>query len=75
VQAIVITYLPWLLSALTAWMTILAGDKNRNAWAVGIVNQGLWLVWIVASQSWGFLPLNLVLWIVYTRNHWEWRRP
>lgn len=74
-QAIVVAYLPWLLSAITAWMTVLAGDKNRNAWAIGILNQALWMVWIIASRSWGFVPLNLVLWVVYARNHWKWRQP
>lgn len=74
-QAIVITYLPWLLSGISIWMAVLAGDKNRHAWAVGIVNQGLWLIWIVASRSWGFVPLNLVLWVVYARNHLKWREP
>ncbi len=65
-------YLPWLLSAITIWMTVLAGNKNRHAWAVGLCNQALWLVWIVAAQAWGLLPMNLALWVVYTRNHVKW---
>lgn len=67
-------YLPWLLSALTIWMTMLAGNKNRHAWAIGIVNQGLWLIWIVVSRSWGLIPMNIALWIVYARNHWKWNK-
>ena len=65
-------YLPWLLSAITIWMTVLAGNKSRHAWAVGLCNQALWLVWIAAAQAWGLLPMNLALWIVYTRNHVKW---
>lgn len=69
---IVRDYLPWLLSAITIYMNVLAGNKAPGAWAVGLGNQALWLVWIVATQSWGFLPMNLALWIVYGRNHLKW---
>lgn len=67
-----IKYLPWLLSAITIWMTVMAGNKHKSAWAVGLFNQALWLVWILASQSYGLLPMNVALWIVYTRNHIKW---
>lgn len=67
------TYLPWLLSAITIYMTVLAGNKARNAWLLGLVNQAIWLVWIIASASWGLLPMNAALWIVYGRNHMKWR--
>lgn len=65
--------LPWILSAITVYMTILAGNKNPNAWLVGLFNQGLWLVWIVGTMSWGFLPMNIAFWIVYLRNHFKWK--
>lgn len=68
----IITYLPWLLSAITIWMTVLAGNKHPSAWLFGLVNQALWLGWIVASSAWGLLPMNLALWIVYGRNHLKW---
>jgi hypothetical protein len=67
-------YLPFLLSAITIYMTVLAGNKSRNAWLFGLVNQALWLVWIIATASWGLLPMNLALWIVYGRNHLKWSR-
>jgi hypothetical protein len=65
-------YLPWLLSAITIYMTVLAGNKSRNAWLFGLANQALWFIWIVATASWGLLPMNLALWIVYGRNHLKW---
>lgn len=71
----IVSYLPWLLSAVTIYMTILAGNKTRWAWLVGLVNQALWLGWIVASESWGLLPMNVALWVVYTRNHMKWSKP
>jgi len=67
-------YLPWLLSGITIWMTLLAGNVHRSAWLVGLGNQALWLIWIVVTGTWGLIPLNVALWIVYARNHFKWRR-
>jgi len=67
-------YLPWVMSAVTIWQTLLAGNKSRHAWIVGLGNQALWLIWIIASGSWGLLPMNIALWIVFARNHWKWNR-
>lgn len=71
----IVAYLPWLLSAITIWMTLLAGNKTRWAWLIGLGNQALWLTWIVASQSWGLLPMTAALCVVYTRNHLKWTKP
>lgn len=68
-------YLPWLLSAITIWMTLLAGNKTRWAWAVGLGNQALWLIWIIVVSAWGLLPMNIALWIIYARNHIKWMQP
>ena len=65
-------YLPWLLSAITIWMTLMAGNMHNSAWLVGLGNQALWLIWIVATGTWGLIPLNVALWIVYGRNHLKW---
>lgn len=71
---IVRVYLPWLLSAITIYMTVLAGNKSSNSWLFGLANQALWLIWIIATASWGLLPMNFALWIVYWRNHLKWRK-
>ena len=72
-QSAVKDYLPWLMSAITIWMTLLAGNKHRFAWAVGLANQMLWLLWILVTASWGLLPMNIGLWLLYLRNHWKWQ--
>lgn len=72
-RGFIVTYLPWLLSAITIWMTLLAGNLHPRAWLVGLGNQLLWLAWIVAAGAWGLIPLNIALWVVYGRNHLKWR--
>lgn len=67
--------IPWLLSALTISMMVMAGNKHPWAWALGLVNQALWLGWILASRNYGLLPMNLALWFVYVRNHIKWNVP
>jgi len=67
-----IAYMPWIMSVITIYMTVLAGNKSRYAWAIGLFNQALWMAWIIATESWGFLPMNIALWIVYARNHFKW---
>lgn len=71
---IIQTYLPWLLSVITIYMTLMAGNKVRWAWLIGLVNQALWLLWIVSMGAWGLLPMNIALWVVYTRNHLKWMK-
>jgi len=52
---------------------LLAGNKKRGAWAVALLNQFLWLIWIFLTGTWGLLPMNIALWIVYSRNHFKWK--
>lgn len=70
----IVKYLPWLLSASSIYTMILVGNLNKKSWLLGLWNQVLWLTWIVLSESWGFLPMNLAIWVVYTRNHFRWKR-
>lgn len=66
--------LPWGLSAMTIWMTVLQGKKNKAGWIVGLCNQVGWLVWQLYTHTWGLLPLSAVLWFLYIRNYRQWKR-
>ena len=54
-------------------MSVLTGNLWRYAWLFGLGIQCLWLIWIYAAQAYGFLPLCLALFVIYTRNHMKWR--
>lgn len=73
-RELIVEWLPWYLSGWTIWMTLMAGNKHPKAWAAALIGQALWLVWIIASQAWGLIPMNLALWVVYGRNHYKWKR-
>ncbi len=73
-HSLIATYLPWLLSAITVTSALMAGSLHRSAWSLSLVNQSLWLLWIVTTHSWGFLPMNIALTAVFARNHWRWTR-
>lgn len=66
-------WLPWLLSAITIASTVLTGNKHRSAWLLSLGGQAGWLVYILAAQAWGFLPLTLTLTVLYWRNHLKWQ--
>jgi len=59
---------PWILSCFTIWTFFLAGDQNRHTWRVGLVSQVFWMTWIYTTGSWGLIPGNVGLTIVFIRN-------
>lgn len=66
-------YLPWLLSALSLCMAWMTGNKWRGAWLFGLMVQALWMLWIWASEKYGFLPLGASLIVIYVRNYRRWK--
>lgn len=67
-------HLPWLMSALTICVMWLAGNKSLWAWRISLVNQVVWLAWIIPTHTWGLLPLNIAMWITSSRNLVVWSR-
>lgn len=61
-------WLPWIMSIITLYMTFLQGRKTWKAWAIGLINQLLWLAFIMHTRTWGLLLLNAGLWVLYVRN-------
>ena len=72
-KEIIVTYLPWLLSANTIYFNVLAGNKSKQTWLWALAGQLGWLIFIVASETWGLLPMNIALWVTYIRNNIKWR--
>ncbi len=64
--------MPYVLSAITIYVTRLQGQLRRKAWIIGLVSQFGWLSWSLVSGTYGFLPLNLVLFYQYWDNFRKW---
>jgi hypothetical protein len=67
-------YLPWLISALTIISTVLQGNLWKNVWVLNFGIQLVYLVWILLSENYGFLPLTFTLMVIYVRNHLKWNK-
>lgn len=65
--------LPLLLSAVTIVGMWKVGEKKSVGWTIGLANQALWAVFIVAFEAWGLVPLCAALVFVYSRNLLRWR--
>jgi hypothetical protein len=65
------------VSLVTSMVTLVsmwaAGNGKAWSWAMGVWNQLLWFVFIVAFGAWGLLPLNLALVVIYSRNWVKWK--
>lgn len=64
--------LPWFMSCITIYQIYMTGNKHPNSWIVMLVNQCLWLLWIIVGQHWGLILMNIALWVVAIRNHRKW---
>jgi hypothetical protein len=58
---------------ITIYSLILLGDKKKIGWTITVVNQAFWLIWIVAAEMWGMIPMNLALSITSIRNYRKWK--
>lgn len=66
--------MPWLLSAIGCLMIWKVGSFKTYGWLIGIAAQGLWLAWILLAEQYGFLPQNIALTVIYTRNYLAWKK-
>lgn len=71
---LIIKYLPWLISIITIYSALLCGKKKASGWFIGFINQWLWLIWIFASETWGMLPMNVVLTYIFAKNFFKWKK-
>lgn len=51
----------------------LAGRRSRWGWALGLVDEALWIVYAVLTHQWAFCLSALAYGWVYARNLRAWR--
>ena len=67
-------FIPYYLSVTTVIAVMRQGSKDVLGWWIMLGNQTLWLVWMLMSNSFGFLIMNLFLWYASVRNILIWRK-
>jgi hypothetical protein len=63
---------PWLLSIITVAQVYTIGNKWKYAHLFAIVVQITWWPWIILSETWGFVPLNVCMIVLGFINHRKW---
>lgn len=53
---------------------LLAGQKNKLGWALGLFAQLAWIAYALISRQYGFILSAVAYGIVYSRNWLRWRR-
>lgn len=71
----IVNHLPWLVLALTVCMVLMGWRQHPKTWALAMAIQAIFLVWILAAQAWGALPLNCVLALMSWHNQRRWGYP
>lgn len=64
--------LSWILSGISLTSLWLVGNKNKMGFAVGILNQALWVYYALLLKQYGLLVGVIAYTIVNIRNWIKW---
>lgn len=61
-----------MLGVLALTSSVLAGNRARSAWVVGMVSQAGWVGFMLITGNYGFLISITGFTVVYVRNYLKW---
>jgi nicotinamide riboside transporter PnuC len=64
----------YLLAGLGVLSLYLTGKKLKSGWVVGLVNSGLWIIYALTSNQYGFIVSAVVFIVVQYKNYLAWDR-
>lgn len=67
-------YFDWVVGLTTVICVELMIRRKWYAWLASIGNQFIWLTFIITKEQYGLLPLNIIMFIQYTRGLITWPR-
>lgn len=63
----------WVAAAVSVAGLWIAGFNPRTGWIYGIVSQGVWVTYGIATDQHGMIALSVAFVAIYSRNLWRWR--
>lgn len=67
-------YMDWVVCLTTIICVELQIHRKWYAWVFSLLNQFIWLAFIICKGQYGLLPLNVVMWVQNTRGLISWLR-
>ncbi len=64
----------WIISVTSCVMLWMMGNKSIFGPILGIVNQGLWIFYVVWTGQWGLLLGVSLYTVIHIRNLAKWKR-
>lgn len=62
----------WILSITSALILWLMGNKSKWGPRIGIINQALWVFYVISIEEYGLLPGVILYAIIHFRNVIKW---
>jgi nicotinamide riboside transporter PnuC len=53
---------------------VLTGRKLKSGWLVGLFNSGLWIIYALTTQQFGFLISSAFYIAIQTKNFLDWSK-
>jgi hypothetical protein len=66
--------LDWIISITSCVMLWMMGNKSIFGPILGIINQGLWIFYVVWTGQWGLLLGVSLYTVIHIRNLAKWKR-
>jgi len=67
-------YITIIISILSVWTLYDVGNKKRRGWIVGLVSQFFWFYFIIKTENYGLLAMNIIYTALYIRNLIRWKK-
>jgi nicotinamide riboside transporter PnuC len=64
----------YVLAGLGILSLYLTGKKMKSGWIVGLINSGLWIVYGITSNQFGFIISAVFFIAVQLKNYLSWRK-
>jgi hypothetical protein len=65
-------WVPWVITCLVFGGQWLIGNKNRQGFLIILVSNTVMNLYNVATEQYGFIPVNLFAALLAFRNFWKW---